>query len=102
MIRRPPRSTLFPYTTLFRSICRLDSNTNSNAWVQVNDDSTLTASVTDEAAARIRAEEHTLDFETRQHLACPPLIEESDSSHDDTDEAPQLSSDSNPNDEAER
>src|SRR5207237_6754732 len=44
-------------------ICRLDSNTNSNAWVQVNDDSTLTASV--------RAEEHTSKLQSHLNLASP-------------------------------
>src|SRR2546430_5868581 len=33
MIRRPPRSTLFPYTTLFRSICNLRPASRSHVWI---------------------------------------------------------------------
>src|SRR5439155_16397810 len=67
MIRRPPRSTLFPYTTLFRS--RL---------VVMDMDSTLIRiEVIDElarAAAR-RSEEHTSELQSRGHLVCRLLLE---------------------------
>src|SRR5258707_11082523 len=62
MIRRPPRSTLFPYTTLFRSNCgtRRSSHARPNPdWV---------AHVT-------RSEEHTSELQSRQYLVCRLLLE---------------------------
>src|SRR3712207_7930103 len=87
MIRRPPRSTLFPYTTLFRSFGR--------ARIYVSDDprsrggSTAAAlgrtrhsarTATDGAAAasighRRRSEEHTSELQSRQYLVCRLLLE---------------------------
>src|SRR3989304_9215281 len=61
MIRRPPRSTLFPYTTLFRS---------KAAWKEERDG---------ERAHRgrriIRSEEHTSELQSRLHLVCRLLLE---------------------------
>src|SRR5258708_24177210 len=64
MIRRPPRSTLFPYTTLFRSICdvvlRIIGNEKSVAfqvWFQK------------------RSEEHTSELQSPDHLVCRLLLE---------------------------
>src|SRR5256884_3325191 len=66
MIRRPPRSTLFPYTTLFRSLDKL-------------------ATAIDESRARVsqdlilyrtqRSEEHTSELQSRLHLVCRLLLE---------------------------
>src|SRR5260370_8824766 len=67
MIRRPPRSTLFPYTTLFRSVLR--------------DYSTLGACVawspdgTQLAAAYTRSEEHTSELQSHLNLVCRLLLE---------------------------
>src|SRR5216684_5427464 len=61
MIRRPPRSTLFPYTTLFRS-CR-------PAWQQ------QTAPRTAAPALAARSEEHTSELQSRLHLVCRLLLE---------------------------
>src|SRR5215208_7439704 len=61
MIRRPPRSTLFPYTTLFRSRPR------APPW-------TSPASVP-AAARRARSEEHTSELQSRGHLVCRLLLE---------------------------
>src|SRR5687768_18299213 len=67
MIRRPPRSTLFPYTTLFRSLRSLDRLTGSQAhrfgrrsgrWI-----------------AEQRSEEHTSELQSRLHLVCRLLLE---------------------------
>src|SRR2546422_5989813 len=81
MIRRPPRSTLFPYTTLFRSI-RLSSaaygepepgdvvsfgNKMMGALVKTM----LAAEVQDER----RSEEHTSELQSRLHLVCRLLLE---------------------------
>src|SRR6266508_4715318 len=74
MIRRPPRSTLFPYTTLFRSHGRL-------AWFQgVRAESTdvrPAAGSTTHARrrARRRSEEHTSELQSRGHLVCRLLLE---------------------------
>src|SRR3712207_7090800 len=90
MIRRPPRSTLFPYTTLFRSFA---------AW-QAEDAGTGTVAVPDAqleriveqattplpyeresrapfapARATVRSEEHTSELQSRQYLVCRLLLE---------------------------
>src|SRR2546429_9280568 len=72
MIRRPPRSTLFPYTTLFRSRrvapqgCGLKSPQEGAALLR-----------TDERAIilRARSEEHTSELQSRLHLVCRLLLE---------------------------
>src|SRR6266511_4569323 len=60
MIRRPPRSTLFPYTTLFRSIL-------------VHADRPVHAVVDDEH--HDRSEEHTSELQSRENLVCRLLLE---------------------------
>src|SRR3712207_8396315 len=86
MIRRPPRSTLFPYTTLFRSEeegwrLRKDGTT---FWASVtitavrDDDGRLTgfAKVTRDLTERkARSEEHTSELQSRQYLVCRLLLE---------------------------
>src|SRR5439155_20083882 len=72
MIRRPPRSTLFPYTTLFRSVeavARL-CYPRAQLEIQILDDST------DETTAMaMRSEEHTSELQSRGHLVCRLLLE---------------------------
>src|SRR3712207_8338972 len=84
MIRRPPRSTLFPYTTLFRSlwpallillalmvypladVIRLsfyESNLTTTNWVGLGN------------YAALRSEEHTSELQSRQYLVCRLLLE---------------------------
>src|SRR5437899_4339692 len=70
MIRRPPRSTLFPYTTLFRSQCFLDPK-NKATW-----------SVTGACGPQPpqtnliwRSEEHTSELQSLRHLVCRLLLE---------------------------
>src|SRR2546429_5726426 len=64
MIRRPPRSTLFPYTTLFRSTaaggirCRRSAIVPAAGW-----------------RSRARSEEHTSELQSRLHLVCRLLLE---------------------------
>src|SRR2546422_8072871 len=70
MIRRPPRSTLFPYTTLFRS----GIDTFLGRGTKVNGKLVL------EGTARIetlvpRSEEHTSELQSRLHLVCRLLLE---------------------------
>src|SRR3712207_7301463 len=76
MIRRPPRSTLFPYTTLFRSS---RSETPANVALLFDNSGSLTAAraFQKEAAARFlqRSEEHTSELQSRQYLVCRLLLE---------------------------
>src|SRR3712207_8659648 len=88
MIRRPPRSTLFPYTTLFRSLLRrrvgqgvphpmhpapLEGGVEhaagggAQAFVLIGDDEL--------DAAQARSEEHTSELQSRQYLVCRLLLE---------------------------
>src|SRR2546429_2493343 len=78
MIRRPPRSTLFPYTTLFRSPSSSRSGVLSS--IDLGGDSTSppeTSASTQWAPARImcRSEEHTSELQSRLHLVCRLLLE---------------------------
>src|SRR5688572_32076681 len=90
MIRRPPRSTLFPYTTLFRSRCASDS-----PWSCENIDGAVSMSYTPTPAdlgKRLRAwvyvsnrdgrdwdwsrsEEHTSELQSQSNLVCRLLLE---------------------------
>src|SRR5687768_18326985 len=74
MIRRPPRSTLFPYTTLFRSIA-LDPKGNIVV-VNVGNNAVLTFSPDGKLlTTEERSEEHTSEFQSRLHLVCRLLLE---------------------------
>src|SRR5689334_23852020 len=69
MIRRPPRSTLFPYTTLFRSDVAL---------LAFADDGDLAAALGEmpvDAVERNRSEEHTSELQSQFHLVCRLLLE---------------------------
>src|SRR2546429_3273873 len=69
MIRRPPRSTLFPYTTLFRSHpieIRLARGKNLRGFEQSPD---------------TRSEEHTSELQSRLHLVCRLLLEKKKAHH---------------------
>src|SRR5947209_13008600 len=81
MIRRPPRSSLFPYTTLFRSRRFLRSLFSSNApdgagkgyfWSPLG--STPKTLVVDFSGV-LRSEEHTSELQSRQYLVCRLLLE---------------------------
>src|SRR3712207_7262925 len=87
MIRRPPRSTLFPYTTLFRSVLHSDAkipftikvidSDEVNAFAlpggffYVNKGLILAA----DNEAEVRSEEHTSELQSRQYLVCRLLLE---------------------------
>src|SRR5690554_7447134 len=79
MIRRPPRSTLFPYTTLFRSI-RLGS---SDAQLQAREliaetlggNYTVAMNLAPTTPEWLRSEEHMSELQSRPHLVCRLLLE---------------------------
>src|SRR5262245_63307229 len=72
MIRRPPRSTLFPYTTLFRSRPRAaterEPRRSANASIRCS-------APTRTPRARPRSEEHTSELQSLRHLVCRLLLE---------------------------
>src|SRR3712207_7889088 len=87
MIRRPPRSTLFPYTTLFRSAV-VYVRQSTQAQIQVHAESTRRQYELVDVARRRgfreievidddlgRSEEHTSELQSRQYLVCRLLLE---------------------------
>src|SRR3712207_7932575 len=82
MIRRPPRSTLFPYTTLFRSR-RLRTSTASafpNASC-TREERARTATLKPTVPSAPRSEEHTSELQSRQYLVCRLLLEKKTEAH---------------------
>src|SRR3712207_6992335 len=103
MIRRPPRSTLFPYTTLFRSLrdielvnfkvrildetkgtgavtrVLLDASDGTDTWGSIGvSENAIEASwdaLVDSLEAGMRSEEHTSELQSRQYLVCRLLLE---------------------------
>src|SRR5258707_3968347 len=77
MIRRPPRSTLFPYTTLFRS-SRVGGNAVSRRPGQprrASSQSNRWGRAAERRRAIPRSEEHTSELQSRQYLVCRLLLE---------------------------
>src|SRR5258708_17961795 len=90
MIRRPPRSTLFPYTTLFRSLTRLAWPAQANPRLLVELQRLLHQHIISsvipgvllvqqalqlDQQARVRSEEHTSELQSPDHLVCRLLLE---------------------------
>src|SRR3712207_7245343 len=74
MIRRPPRSTLFPYTTLFRS----PEITVDTITIVLVSSATIVETPLDVSGFRtflFRSEEHTSELQSRQYLVCRLLLE---------------------------
>src|SRR2546425_1399800 len=67
MIRRPPRSTLFPYTTLFRSLEKRDAGEDGGQDKRPNKECP--------ARGEIRSEEHTSELQSLAYLVCRLLLE---------------------------
>src|SRR3989442_6821895 len=87
MIRRPPRSTLFPYTTLFRSVFR---STRRPLYAGVPGEllpagrAPRPAGLPRRKGLRARrSEEHTSELQSRPHLVCRLLLEKKKTSHHD-------------------
>src|SRR3712207_8569253 len=101
MIRRPPRSTLFPYTTLFRSpgnvrelknaieraviLARTDkvtlSDLRAHELIQADDREVRIPVGTSLEQAERRSEEHTSELQSRQYLVCRLLLEKKNKSY---------------------
>src|SRR5262245_64573748 len=82
MIRRPPRSTLFPYTTLFRSSLNrlplallLASSLGASALAQDKSKIIGATPLQPGASADARSEEHTSELQSLRHLVCRLLLE---------------------------
>src|SRR3712207_8419949 len=90
MIRRPPRSTLFPYTTLFRSLAsdflrgaggreriqRISATMSAGAFVgSVRNDKEFEVGMSGGARTFKRSEEHTSELQSRQYIVCRLLLE---------------------------
>src|SRR3712207_8113161 len=83
MIRRPPRSTLFPYTTLFRSAGRVRAGeeallVRTEARIETLEDVreiVLDSKQNGIVRVRDRSEEHTSELQSRQYLVCRLLLE---------------------------
>src|SRR4051812_49778580 len=78
MIRRPPRSTLFPYTTLFRSVGTGNQGGGKDDLAGYNTNSIVLqvpeAQVTRDHKS-VRSEEHTSEFQSHVNLVCRLLLE---------------------------
>src|SRR5437899_3898996 len=75
MIRRPPRSTLFPYTTLFRSPSRMQPPALADVQRAVGDRYEVLS------LAGERSEEHTSELQSLRHLVCRLLLEKKKTLH---------------------
>src|SRR3712207_7027050 len=86
MIRRPPRSTLFPYTTLFRSVAydpQRAVRTDRFRYIRRYEDGPPVLSNIDDGPTKTkllelgwgRSEEHTSELQSRQYLVCRLLLE---------------------------
>src|SRR5206468_7585920 len=74
MIRRPPRSTLFPYTTLFRS--------PRAGWVGVLDGEVIEDMPVRRIGPHLRSEEHTSELQSRSDIVCRLLLEKKNKMND--------------------
>src|SRR2546422_9160008 len=76
MIRRPPRSTLFPYTTLFRSRSRGRERSSARTSAPGRERGSHARTKTSDATPTgARSEEHTSELQSRLHLVCRLLLE---------------------------
>src|SRR3712207_8952690 len=83
MIRRPPRSTLFPYTTLFRSVPPLTGGSFEDHARVLADPACgcQLLRISFEHLPHLRSEEHTSELQSRQYLVCRLLLEKKKNIH---------------------
>src|SRR3712207_8356522 len=83
MIRRPPRSTLFPYTTLFRSCARYPTFMRRTEAAPPTAGQVSVCQDGDRSACRssLRSEEHTSELQSHQYLVCRLLLEKKKKLH---------------------
>src|SRR2546422_5396333 len=82
MIRRPPRSTLFPYTTLFRSVVEVNAHLVRMKGKLFRPTLLLLSHQAGGAGdPRARSEEHTSELQSRLHLVCRLLLEKKKNAH---------------------
>src|SRR5262245_64625069 len=91
MIRRPPRSTLFPYTTLFRSCVPPGSRRRSRQSCAQGPAATAGPGAR-RATVRARSEEHTSELQSLRHLVCRLLLEKKKKKEEQHDHATQTES----------
>src|SRR5688572_32051713 len=75
MIRRPPRSTLFPYTTLFRSALSFDYGQRHRFELDAARRVARAAGVARHVVVPLRSEEHTSELQSQSNLVCRLLLE---------------------------
>src|SRR3712207_7951334 len=75
MIRRPPRSTLFPYTTLFRSSFHQHNGESKYPRTRKNPPLSFLNVFCFQSPRAARSEEHTSELQSRQYLVCRLLLE---------------------------
>src|SRR5438552_10983118 len=75
MMRRPPRSTLFPYTTLFRSATPTASIRSEGPLSWARSTRTAPGQNGPLRTVRVRSEEHTSELQSPDHLVCRLLLE---------------------------
>src|SRR3712207_9022084 len=92
MIRRPPRSTLFPYTTLFRSLrdsgsrakvtaCSSDGSAGYRCSKSTQPSASRYGACSRPSASSARSEEHTSELQSRQYIVCRLLLEKKKTSN---------------------
>src|SRR2546427_8368886 len=74
MIRRPPRSTLFPYTTLFRSRTSASASSGTSCAAR-SERAATSSSPTSATRGNGRSEEHTSELQSQSNLVCRLLLE---------------------------
>src|SRR5260370_31819842 len=80
MIRRPPRSTLFPYTTLFRSVSKQIVNA-LDSWRDSQEALSEATFLAVYGSPALRSEEHTSELQSHLNLVCRLLLEKKNEEH---------------------